>query len=258
MTGVFEHNRAAWDKQSSGGGRWSVPVTSEEVARARAGDWSVVLTPRKPVPASWFGDLKGARVLALASAGGQQGPLLAAAGAKVVVFDASPVQLGHDRMVSERDGLGLETELGDMADLSRFADASFDLVFHACSNCFVPAIRPVWKEAARVLRPGGRLLSGFCLPHWFLVDEAKDEKGEIDVAYRVPYSDEAQLPAELLKKKLAAKDPLHFGHTLEDQLAGQLDAGLRIEGFYEDSWEPGISALSDRIACFAATLAIKK
>jgi hypothetical protein len=47
---VFEHNRQAWDKQSSAGGRWSIPVSSEEVARARAGEWSVILTPRKPVP----------------------------------------------------------------------------------------------------------------------------------------------------------------------------------------------------------------
>ncbi|UPT75268.1 MAG: class I SAM-dependent methyltransferase [Elusimicrobiota bacterium] len=201
--------------------------------------------------------LEGARVLALASAGGQQGPLLAAAGAAVTVFDASPVQLGHDRMVSERDGLGIKTELGDMADLSRFADGSFDLIFHACSNCFVPAIRPVWNEAARVLRPGGRLLSGFCLPHWFLVDEPKDEKGVIDIAYRIPYTDD-QLPADQKKKRLETKEPLVFGHTLEDQLAGQLDAGFVLTGFYEDAWEPGISAFSDRIACFAATLAIKR
>lgn len=257
MTDPFEHNRRAWDLQSAAGGRWSVPVDAGRVARARGGDFEVVLTPRKPVPRGWFGDLRGARVLALASGGGQQAPLFAAAGASVVVFDASGEQLARDGEVSRREGLGLVLEQGDMKDLSRFADGSFDLVFHPCSNCFVPAIRPVWREAARVLRPGGRLLSGFCLPVWFLPDEAKDEKGEIEIRYRLPYSDEEQLPPEALARKREKGEPLHFGHTLEDQLGGQTDAGLRIAGFYEDSWEPGVSALADRIACFAATLALK-
>lgn len=256
MEDPLAHNSAAWDKQASAGNRWSVPVTAEEVARARRGDFATVLTPRKPVPKDWYGPLAGRKVLALASAGGQQGPLLAAAGASVVVFDASPVQLERDRAVAARDGLDLRTELGDMKDLSRFPDASFDMVYHACSNCFVPAVRPVWKEAARVLKPGGRLLSGFCLPHWFLPDEKKDEAGVIEIKYRIPYTDD-QLAPEELARKVAAKEPLHFGHTLEDQLGGQTDAGLLIAGFYEDSWEPGVSALSDRIACFAASLALK-
>ena len=59
----------------------------------------VVLTPQKPVPAKWFGrpdgNLGGLRILALASGGGQQGPILSAAGADVTVFDASDGQLAQ-------------------------------------------------------------------------------------------------------------------------------------------------------------------
>jgi SAM-dependent methyltransferase len=255
--GVFAHNRAAWDKQASDGNRWTVPVDAGRVERARAGDWSVLLTPRKPVPQEWFGTLRGADVLALASGGGQQAPLFAAAGAATTVFDASPEQLERDRAVSERDGLGVRVEQGDMRDLSRFPDASFDLVFHPCSNSFVPDPRPVWKEAARVLRPGGRLLAGFCMPVLFLVEEKADEKGVIDVRYRIPYSDLDQLEPGALRAKLDKKEPLSFGHSLADQIGGQLDAGLLLAAYYEDSWEPGVSAISDRIPCFAATLALK-
>lgn len=255
--GVFAHNRAAWDKQAADGNRWTVPVDAATVARARAGDWTVLLTPRTPVPREWFGALKGASVLALASGGGQQAPLFAAAGASTTVFDASPEQLARDRAVADREGLSLRVEHGDMRDLSRFADASFDLVFHPCSNCFVPDPRPVWREAARVLRPGGRLLSGFCLPVLFLVEEKADEKGVLDLRYRIPYSDLDQLEPAALKEKLERKEPLSFGHSLADQLGGQLDAGLLLAGYYEDSWEPGVSAISDRIPCFAATLALK-
>ena len=45
------------------------------------------------MPRDWFGVLAGARVLALASSGGQQAPLLAAAGAIVTVHDLSAAQL---------------------------------------------------------------------------------------------------------------------------------------------------------------------
>ena len=51
-----------------------------------------------------------------------------------------------------------------MRDLSVFEDGSFDLIVHPVSNVFVPDVRPVWREAFRVLRPGGALLSGFDNP----------------------------------------------------------------------------------------------
>ena len=93
--------------------------------------------------------------------GGQQAPILAAAGACVTVFDASDLQLQQDRMVAQRDGLEMQMVQGDMRDLSVFADASFDLVFHPISNLYVPDIQPVWRECFRVLRSGGTLLSSF-------------------------------------------------------------------------------------------------
>ena len=35
--------------------------------------------------------------------------------------------------------------------------------------------------------------------------------------------------------------PLEFGHTLEDQIGGQLEAGFVITGFYEDRYDNGES-----------------
>ena len=80
------------------------------------------------------------------------------------MFDNSPQQLARDRLVAEREGLEIRTVQGDMRDLSAFADASFDLVFHPVSNLFCPEVRPVWREAYRVLRQGGILLAGFMNP----------------------------------------------------------------------------------------------
>ncbi|GAA1287515.1 class I SAM-dependent methyltransferase [Streptomyces aureus] len=115
------HNRAAWDKCVQEGNEWSRPVSTEDVERARMGDWSIVLIGREPVDRSWLPtDLTGKHVLCLASGGGQQGPILAAAGARVTVFDNSPRQLGQDQMVAARDGLELRTVLGDMQGLIKF------------------------------------------------------------------------------------------------------------------------------------------
>jgi ubiquinone/menaquinone biosynthesis C-methylase UbiE len=77
----------------------------------------------------------------------------------VTGLDNSPKQLAQDRAVAQRDGLSLETVEGDMADLGQFAESTFDLVFHPCATGFVPHVRPVWREAYRVLRSGGILLA---------------------------------------------------------------------------------------------------
>ncbi len=69
---VIEHNRVAWNRESTQGSEWSTPVTSEVIAAAREGVWTVILTPTRKVPASWFGDLRGKNVLFLASGGGQR------------------------------------------------------------------------------------------------------------------------------------------------------------------------------------------
>ncbi len=251
-------NREAWNHLVKKGNRWTVPVTSEEVARARQGDWSLILTPSRPVPREWFGELRGRRVLGLASGGGQQGPILAAAGAEVTLFDNSPAQLEQDRRVAERDGLTLHTVEGDMRDLSCFPDQSFDLVFHPCSNCFVPEILPVWREAARVLRTGGVLLSGIVNPIVFCSDLELERQGIAQLKYPIPYSDLDYPEDPEIRKFREDQLPISFGHTLQDQIGGQTQAGLSIEGFYEDTWVGAPEPIHRFVNGYIATLARKR
>ena len=82
---VARVNRGAWDAKVAHGNRWTLPVGPDAIAATRRGEWSIVLTPEKPVPRAWFPPLAGARVLCLAGAGGQQAPILAAAGARVAM-----------------------------------------------------------------------------------------------------------------------------------------------------------------------------
>ncbi|HEX5732640.1 MAG TPA: class I SAM-dependent methyltransferase [Blastocatellia bacterium] len=231
---VRDYNRRAWDKEVERSNEWTLPVDPQVIEAARRGRWSVLLTETKPVPSSWFPDLKDLRVLCLASGGGQQGPVLAAAGASVTVFDNSTKQLEQDRLVAERDSLRLETVEGDMADLSVFPDESFDLVFHPCSNLFIPDVQPVWREAFRVLRRGGALLAGFLNPAIYIFDRFQCERGILEVKHRLPYSDLTALSDEEMATFIEKGEPLEFSHTLTDQIGGQTEAGFVISGFYED------------------------
>lgn len=49
-----KENSKIWDHLAEMNNVWSVPVTSETIAQARNGIWSIVLTPTKPVPRAWF------------------------------------------------------------------------------------------------------------------------------------------------------------------------------------------------------------
>jgi SAM-dependent methyltransferase len=231
------HNRRAWDTGAVAGGLWSLPVDSETIAHARAGKWQVKLTPKLPVPRDWFGDLAGKKLLCLASGGGQQVPVLAAAGADVVSFDLSEQQLAKDAGVCAREGLNARCVQGDMANLACFADCCFDLVFHPASNLFVPDVEIVWRECFRVLRPGGSLLAGFMNPAAYMFDhEEAESTGTLTVKYSLPYSDASHLAPDGLQRKVSKNEPLEFSHSLTALIGGQLKAGFLLTGLYEDHW----------------------
>lgn len=256
MKSILDRNREAWNKQVEDGNHWTVPVSSEVIAKARLGEWQVVLTPDKPVPRDWFPPMKGLKVLALASGGGQQAPIFAAAGADVTLFDLSPNQLNQDRMVAERDGLNITFVEGDMADLSCFQDGSFDFIFHPCSNCFVPDVKPVWKEAYRVLKMGGSIISGFTNPVALSLDAEKEKQGILELKHKLPYSDLTSITEEERVRLFGYHEPITFGHTLQDQIGGQIEAGFVLGGFYEDSWK-STGGIHNLMNCFIATRAFK-
>lgn len=216
---------------------WAQPVDKATIDDARDGNWEIFLTPKTPVPKAWLGDIRGKNILCLASGGGQQAPILAAAGAVVVSFDLSDEQLRKDRMVAARERLSIQCVQGDMAKLQCFRDDCFDLIVHPASNVFVKALEPVWRECFRVVRPGGALLSGFMNPAVFLFDHDEVEStGQLVVRYSLPYSDEESLPENRLMAKIDAGQPLEFSHSLTSQIGGQTDAGFVLAGLYEDHW----------------------
>lgn len=227
-------NAQTIDRWVEEGWAWGKPISHEIYQKALAGDWDVVLTPTKPVPHAWFGELRGKRVLGLASGGGQQMPVFAALGAVCTVLDYSPRQIESERLVARREGYAMETVQADMTKPLPFSDGSFDLIFHPVSNCYVREVRPIWRECFRVLRPGGVLLAGMDNGFNYLFDE----DDETQVRYRLPYDPFAD-PA-LLELARKNDDGIQFSHTLEEQIGGQLEAGFSLTNVYEDTNGTGL------------------
>jgi SAM-dependent methyltransferase len=243
-------NAETIDRWVEEGWEWGVPLSHEQFRRAQEGDWSMLLTPTKPVPKQWFPPLKGLRVLGLASGGGQQMPIFAAQGADCTVLDYAKRQLESERLVAEREGYRLQIVRADMTQPLPFADAAFDLIFHPVSNCYIEDVGHVWAECHRVLRSGGLLMAGLDNGVNFLFRDG-DER---TVHYSLPFN--PLRDARLLQDLAATDSGVQFSHTLEEQIRGQLQAGFRLLDLYEDT--NGSGFLHEHgIPTFWATLAQK-
>ena len=255
MKDVVQYNKIAWDKKVAEKNRWTQPVSHEEIEDARKGNITIYLTPSKPVPSGWFPPFSGTDTLCLASGGGQQAPILAAAGMNVTSFDNSPCQLQQDLLVAEREDLQITTIEGDMADLSVFPDESFDFIFNPASTCFIPSVRPVWNECFRVLRKGGTLITGLINPVEFSFDIALYDQGVFTLKYALPYSDLTSITDEERIRFFGPDEAVAFGHTLEDLIGGQLAAGFHLISLFEDYRDDG--AIKEYMPSFIATRALK-
>lgn len=210
------------------GWEWGTPISHETYRNALRGEWEVRLTPTKDVPHEWFGDLRGKKLLGLASGGGQQMPIFAALGAECTVLDYSPLQIESERTVAEREGYDIRIIRADMTKPLPFEDGEFDIIFHPVSNCYVREVLPIWKECFRILKPGGLLLSG--TDHYvnYIVDP-----NEREIINSLPF-DPLENPAQLAQ--LEADDcGIQFSHSLTEQIGGQLDAGFTLLSLYEDT-----------------------
>lgn len=226
--GYQEINIETIERWIKDGWKWGRPISHEDYLKALQGDWEVFLTPTKPVPKHWLEDLKGKKILGLASGGAQQMPVFVSQGAICTVFDYSKMQLESERNVAEREGYEIEIICGDMSKPLPFEDCSFDMIFHPISNCYVKEVKPIWKECFRILRPGGFLLAG--TDHFlnFIVDDA--EKMIINSLPFDPVNN-----AEHRKQLEKDGSGFQFSHSLEEQINGQLEAGFILKELYEDT-----------------------
>lgn len=143
-------NRRAWDKLARDNSQFARVASDEECANPL-----LTLDTRGWLP----GSVKGLDVLCLASGGGWQSILYALAGANVTVVDLSAEMLKLDEQQASVRNVHVRTVQASMDDLSPLGDESFDLVHQPVSTCYVPRVRDVYAEVARVLRDRGLYIS---------------------------------------------------------------------------------------------------
>lgn len=89
--------------------------------------------------------MKNAKVLGLASGGGQQIPIFTVLGVQCTVLNYSTSQLLSEKMVAEREKYSIKLVQYDMTKPLPFQDEYFDLTFHPVSNCYVEYVFSIWK-----------------------------------------------------------------------------------------------------------------
>jgi SAM-dependent methyltransferase len=144
-------NREAWN-------RYAVRYV-EPGHRAWASDepywgiWSVTESELHLLP----DDLAGADTIELGCGTGYVSAWLARRGARPVGIDNSPAQLESAQRFQREFGIEFPVHLGN-AEACPFADASFDLAISEYGACLWADPYAWVAEAARLLRPGGKLV----------------------------------------------------------------------------------------------------
>lgn len=242
-------NAETIDRWIEEGWEWGEAISHRDYIKATKGEWDVLLTPTVKVPKEWFGDIKGKKILGLASGGGQQMPIFTAAGAICTVLDYSSHQIESERMVAKREGYDIEIVQADMTEPLPFEDETFDIIFNPVSFCYIEDVASVFKECARVLKKGGIMLGGYDTEINYMVDS--DEKKVINKMPFNPLKNRKQM------KQLEEEDAgVQFSHTFVEQIVGQLKAGLTLVDMYDDT--NGEGRLHEmNVKTFIATKSIK-
>ena len=228
MDEIAKYNVERWRALVEAGALYTRPLLDLDEHSARA-----VVDPR-----GWLGELKGRRVLCLASGGGRESAAFALLGARVTVFDLSEEQLEQDRRAAAHYRREVETVRGDMRDLSALADADFDVVSHSYSLNFVPDVRAVFREVARVTRRGG-FYRFMCANPFVMGTSAKDWDGR-GYALTEPYVDGAAVEGvdeEWVYEREgreAVRPPVEYRHGLATLVSGLFESGFNVERVSED------------------------
>ena len=250
MDSYQEINKKTIDRWIEEGWEWGTPISHEVYEDAKKGKWDVLLTPTRNVPHEWLGELKGKKILGLASGGGQQMPIFSALGAECTVLDYSPKQIESELYVAERERYQIHAIEGDMTKTLPFEEETFDIIFHPVSNCYIKDVQHIFNEAYRVLKKGGIFLAGLCNEINYMVDEEEKE-----IIWKMPFDPSVDDRAKQYMIKLDCG--MQFSHSLEEQIGGQLKAGFTLLDLYEDT--NGEGRLHElNIKTYIATKAIKR
>jgi len=224
MDQVARYNIERWQALVKAGALFTRPWLELDLASAR----------ERVDPKGLFGELGGKEVLCLASGGGQQSVAFTLLGARVTVADLSAAQLEQDEIAARHYGLTIKTLQADMRDLSALPEAAFDLVYHPYSLNFVPDVRQVFQQVARILRPNG--LYHFMCANPFVCGLGTgdwDGKGySLKLPYidgvEIAYADESWVFQADTPEPKPIGGPREYRHTLSTLINGLAEQGFTL------------------------------
>lgn len=216
----LRQNASAWNRLAEDGSQFARVATDEECRNPLG-----TLDGRGWLPAS----VAGLDVLCLASGGGWQSILYAAAGARVTVVDLSPSMLRRDRREAERRGLPVTTLEASMDDLQELREESFDLVHQPVSTCYVEDVAAVYSEIARVLRDSGLYISQHKQPTSLQITE-RDAQNRYIIGLEYYRQGPLPKPADTSYRETGT---VEFLHSWDALVGGLCRAGFVIEDLRE-------------------------
>ncbi|MDX1951542.1 MAG: class I SAM-dependent methyltransferase [Verrucomicrobiota bacterium] len=235
MEEFLQKNRAAYDLRVLEGERHTRTVLARDL--------------KNPLPIidpeNWLeGNVQGKPILCLASGGGLQSALLAAAGAIVTVLDISGEMLRLDREIAAEHHLQLQTIQGTMEDLSMFGSGSFQVVLQPVSSCYIPQLHRLHAEVARILEPKGIYISQHKQPA-SLQGDALPHPGAGGYLVRTLYNHAGALPqtSPCLHREW---EMVEFLHPWETLIGGLCRAGFVVEDLVEPQQKVGDANFLER------------
>lgn len=219
--------------------RWQALADADALFTRPALDLDTVSARELVDPEGLLGEFAGQDILCLAAGGGQQAIAFALLGARVTVVDLSEAQLARDRLAAEHYGLTLTAIQADMRDLAALDATAFDLVYQPYAINFVPEVGSVFREVARVLRPGGRyylqtanpFFSGIGTPDWN--GEGYTLRQPYIDGAETTYADESWVYARADDQPAPIPGPREYRHTLGTLLNGLAEQGFDLQHFSE-------------------------
>lgn len=179
-----------------------------------------------------LGDVRGKDVLELGCGAGQGARYLHTQSARAVGCDVSGGQLAQSRLLDERTGVRVPVVQADVQDLP-FASGAFDLIVSAFGGIpFVADSAGAMREAARVLRSGGRFVFSVTHPtRWAFPDDPGPAGLTVQQSYfdRTPYVEQSR----------GVTTYVEHHRTLGDRVRELVAAGLVLTDLVEPEWPPG-------------------
>ena len=223
------YNRERWNDLVDAGIVYSRPFL--ELTEAQA--WQEL------DPYGVLEEVKDKDTLVLAGGGGQQSAAFAFLGARVTVFDLSDKQLEKDALAAAHYNFPVRIERGDMRDLSRFADQSFDIVYQPYSINFIPDPTLVFEGVKRILRTHGLYRVDFANPFTMGLEEQEwNGKGyPLYGTYRdeeMHWDDNNWDVWHADGTVLKIQGPREFRHTLGHFVNSLIKQGFLILGMWEE------------------------